>query len=1283
MSYFCSYLPSSVLSYTKEQETEGKTVAPPLIHSYETAVLFADVSGYTAMCEKMASLGELGEEYLAKNLNAYFELLIKALMAQGGDVFKYAGDALLVMWPPSEEDLSTLVRRAAQAALNIQQSFQDAMVDMSLNVRLSVKIGIGAGPITILHLGGVYGRLEYIAIGEPLQQAFNAEHHATQREVIVSPTAWQLIQPYFIAVVTEDGYANVSSVLPQERLRNVNIAKYNAELKTLSEGVIRRIQAYIPTAIVPFAGQGDDKWISELRIISVLFVNLGVGEEELVRLSTPGPIKRIHAVLRDVQNAVYKYEGSLNKFLMDDKGSTLIAVFGLPPLAHEDDAVRAVVAGKAIQEALHQHDLRPSIGITTGRAFCGVVGNRGRREYSVLGDTVNLSARLMQRATECGAGVLCDRATRNAARRQRSAWCSVAFDEVDEIQVKGKLVPVRMYQPIVKDRPADFMEQHLEECLQRERESSGGLVSSDPELRDNRALLVDKLTHSQGGEAVLIEAEPGFGKSKLLLATLLETPHAETFVQFVEGSPFDSNCAMLVWKQVLERLLFHAKIRKNPRRWIREVLAAAGGAEMEVWAPAFNCVLTGPQYEDTEETEDFSPEQKVTKAMELFPAVLQAILKELGRKRLAIVVDGAHNMDALSWQFCSCVAATENVVLVMATRPLNKVYMNKFAKQVPPLGLGVLTKMPATTVIRLGVRDANVIQRIAARSLKSPIKKFIFPKSLVHLVVGKAKGSPSIACSLVRHFQELDLVTVEESGKVHVSNDLCASKKDVAEEEKTMAKRRNPKSTVVRMPGDLMAVHAATLDRFTLGQQQILKVAAVQGQTFSWQLTKQCYCLDTETLTRPLDAELQELLSLNVIHKTDQPDIFAFAVALLRDIILSRLLMAHQTAVIKKIRTLDKALFPEPEEGSQHKQVVAVKRFQDSLMEGTLKKCGGRIKTWNSRYFVLFSDKLIYFKDEHTTDKAAKGEIPIAVDTCFNLALNRDSCTFTITPPTQTGHHVNYEMRADSEADAISWSQAIERLLKAKKRDREASRGLQGFRLSEIQAALQTVEISSPKMISESVQEGFLMKRGNNIKTWKKRYFVLLNDKLNYYTTNSIKTIKGSIQLHGNAAVELVPDLPCTLSVCTEMGGRRYIMTAKDDEEVNSWKEVLEAVITRARPLEHSEAKIAFHSVLEGKLRKKGGTLGNWANRYFVLFSNKLQYFDESKKEVKGELKLYRETSLEPDPKDPCKFLIKPELGNTKGYLLWAQSKEEAETWIAKIKDQLAIAPSADPNAPS
>ena len=81
-------------------------------------------------------------------------------------------------------------------------------------------------------------------------------------------------------------------------------------------------------------------------------------------------------------------EGSLNKLLMDDKGSTLICVWGLSPLAHDDDAIRAVLCALQLRKDLAVQDIgcACNVGISTGVVFAGVVGTSGsRREFSVIG----------------------------------------------------------------------------------------------------------------------------------------------------------------------------------------------------------------------------------------------------------------------------------------------------------------------------------------------------------------------------------------------------------------------------------------------------------------------------------------------------------------------------------------------------------------------------------------------------------------------------------------------------------------------------------------------------------------------------------------------------------------------------------------------------------------------------------------------------------------------------------------------------------------------------------
>jgi len=98
-----------------------------------------------------------------------------------------------------------------------------------------------------------------------------------------------------------------------------------------------------------------------------------------------------------VQQQVYRLEGTLNKLVMDDKGSTLICIWGLPPFAHIDDSARAIFTAYNMIEALKKiPGTYCNIGIASGECFSGVVGTSGsRKEFSVLGDIVNLAASIM------------------------------------------------------------------------------------------------------------------------------------------------------------------------------------------------------------------------------------------------------------------------------------------------------------------------------------------------------------------------------------------------------------------------------------------------------------------------------------------------------------------------------------------------------------------------------------------------------------------------------------------------------------------------------------------------------------------------------------------------------------------------------------------------------------------------------------------------------------------------------------------------------------------------
>lgn len=88
---------------------------------------------------------------------------------------------------------------------------------------------------------------------------------------------------------------------------------------------------------------------------------------------------------------------------------------------------------------LHVHC---SMGVATGHVFCASVGSSSRQEYAMIGDTVNLSARLMSYASKGGHGVLVDQPTWNSVKKE------VMFEELPPVSVKGKSEPIPVYRPV-------------------------------------------------------------------------------------------------------------------------------------------------------------------------------------------------------------------------------------------------------------------------------------------------------------------------------------------------------------------------------------------------------------------------------------------------------------------------------------------------------------------------------------------------------------------------------------------------------------------------------------------------------------------------------------------------------------------------------------------------------------------------------------------------------------------------------------------------------------------
>lgn len=155
--------------------------------------------------------------------------------------------------------------------------------------------------------------------------------------------------------------------------------------------------------------------LAEFRMVTVMFIRM-LGLKYSNGISE---LRKVQRAVRIMQHHIYKQEGSFSRLSVDDKGAVVLGVFGLPPAHHNDAELATKAALGFCREIETEFDgqLIPTVGITTGYAFSGLVGsqsNKSRCEYTTHGPIVNLAARLM--CARKSNGVLVDTATRDAVR---------------------------------------------------------------------------------------------------------------------------------------------------------------------------------------------------------------------------------------------------------------------------------------------------------------------------------------------------------------------------------------------------------------------------------------------------------------------------------------------------------------------------------------------------------------------------------------------------------------------------------------------------------------------------------------------------------------------------------------------------------------------------------------------------------------------------------------------------------------------------------------------------
>lgn len=833
-------------------------IESPVVEEMQAAILFADISGFTLLTEHMAERGPTGVESLARVLNEYFGQLIDIIHEYGGDVVKFAGDAVIAVWPiMSDNDPTTglpapisradqwqWTMRAAECAITIRERLSNYRVDDST---LYLKLALSSGSIRAAHVGGVFSRWEFLLTGNPLVELGIANNLAKAGEILITPSAWRLIHNDSIASTMEfelkDAIAQGGRL---DRLNKPSSIRTSKQTIIIPAGAENSLRAYIPGAIINRLSAGQGSWIAELRRVSILFISLPDIDQNT-------KLENSQEVARMIQRSIYRYEGAINKINVDDKGITIVAALGLPPFSHENDPARAVQAALIIRQELNKLNVRSFIGVTTGRIFCGSVGNELRREYTIIGNAVNLSARLMAAAgkidrlrVEHGVPILCDRLTFDSAKDV------VEFESLPPQQVKGRTDPVEVFHPL---------------------EAKKSVMRPKTELigrQEEKALIASALQEFSRGaphQTLILLGEAGIGKSRLFEDLVRQTETLHIHMLSGSGDTIEKNSPYHAWRPVfykifeIDDLVAAAEFPAEIRSAIQDsVFAKLNEIDPELarYSPLLD-VLLPIQIPDNEFTASMTGEIRGGNLRELLTRLLSF---ESSKAPLMIVMEDLHWFDSGSWSLLLDVQQkVRPILLALNTRPL--------PDPMPPQYKQILEN-PDTTLIKLEAMmlddvEALVCQRLGVHSI---------PPMIGRLIRQKSEGHPFFAEELA--------YALRESGVLVIENQECLLSSPFVNFDE------------LSLPDTLQSAITNRIDSLDPAQQLTLKVASVIGRIFAFRVLQAIHPIESD---RPvLHDYLEDLtrLSLTVVE-SETPDLsYIFKHAVTQEVTYNLMLFSQR-----------------------------------------------------------------------------------------------------------------------------------------------------------------------------------------------------------------------------------------------------------------------------------------------------------------------------------------------------------------------------------------------------
>lgn len=586
------------------------------------AVLFLDLTDFTPLASRFAARGPEGMEALSELLNPYFHELLETVLAFGGDVHHFFGDALLVLFLEEEFGTTTDALAAAlECAIEARRGCHDYPTDEP-GTGLGLKATVVAGAMSVIEVHAERTARQVVVLGDAMDDLRALEASSIPGQILVSPRAVGLLPPGGYELrPAQGGHVLIAS--------NWSHAAPWAGVECIPPRD-EAVRSYLDPIVFAARRDLELEWIEEFRTVTSLFLKV---DDRQVHADTAGRIQQIFSLLAA---PVTRHDGSILRFCMEDKGLVLHAAFGVPGHGHANDAARAVSATLEALSSMREEGFNVSAGAATGMQFCGFLGDQSRVEFCVFGEAVNLAARLS--ATRAN-GLVIDRVTADAARA-----VGVAPRELPPFELKGFAEPV----------PAFLC------CADQ---ADAGRAASLAGRRSECLALESAVRAVAAGESrfVVLRGEAGIGKSWLLRHVHAHAIGARLTCLPGGGSELESEVAYHAWRNILLRCLSLPAEADGEQlvNHVRQHCPDVAQSHLPLLAE-----VLGVPFPDSLVTRELRDEARTRAQQRL---LTQIVATTVTAGPCALLIEDAHWLDSASWKLLHALRGRKLPALVVLT----------------------------------------------------------------------------------------------------------------------------------------------------------------------------------------------------------------------------------------------------------------------------------------------------------------------------------------------------------------------------------------------------------------------------------------------------------------------------------------------------------------------------------------------------------------------------------------------------------------------------------------